>query len=95
VCVCVCVCVCIFFSQVANIFMAPSGKVQVSVPYCTMGLFMVLWIVISTFLHMYICTAYCQRGLVLTYQATLEVSSWDDTMVCTSECRYSYKLYSW
>ena len=28
-------------------------------------------------------------------QATLGVSSWDDTMVCTSGCRYSYKLYSW
>jgi len=23
------------------------------------------------------------------YQATLGVSSWDDTMVCTSGCRYS------
>jgi len=23
------------------------------------------------------------------------ISSWDDTMVCTSGCRYSLKLYSW
>ena len=30
------------------------------------------------------------------YQATLGVSSWDDTMVCASGCRYSFlKLYSW
>jgi len=28
-------------------------------------------------------------------QATMGVSSWDDTMVCTSGCRYSWKLYSW
>ena len=33
------------------------------------------------------------RGTILKtgLQATLRVSSWDDTMVCTSGCRYSFK----
>ena len=41
--------------------------------------------------HSIVSATYSQRGL----QATLGVSNWDDTMVFTSGCRYSYKLYSW
>jgi len=33
-------------------------------------------------------------GPLYMYQATLGVSNWDDSVVCTSGCRYSWKLYS-
>ena len=38
--------------------------------------------------HSIVPATYSQCGL----QATLGVSSWDDTMVCTSGCRYSSKI---
>ena len=38
---------------------------------------------------------YMFRVFYTQYQATLGVSSWDDSVVCTSGCRYSWKLYSW
>ena len=54
---------CIFLSHVANVLLEPSGKVQVSLQYGTLGFVMVLWIVSLTFSHVY-----CFHYIIIRWQ---------------------------